>query len=71
MQVDGITQFVVLAIFGLLLGMFLGPPLLFGIRYLVDRRQAQHALLRRAEARITYRGNVRDPPDCHRPGYPA
>ena len=38
MQVDAITQFVVLAIFALLLVMFLGPPLVLTVLYLSDRR---------------------------------
>jgi glutamate synthase (ferredoxin) len=45
-QIEAITQLVVLAIFVLLLVMFLGPPLLLGILYVADRRQKQHAVLR-------------------------
>jgi len=40
------TQLLVLAILVLLTVMFLGPPVLLGILYVVDRRQSQHAVLR-------------------------
>ena len=46
MQMEVITQFVILAMFALLLAMFLGPPLLFAVLYWADRRQTQHAVLR-------------------------
>ncbi len=46
MQLDSITQFVTLAIFVILLAMFLGPPLVLGVLYWSDRRQTQHAVLR-------------------------
>jgi glutamate synthase (ferredoxin) len=45
-QMETINQVVVAAIFGLLLIMFLGPPLVLGVIYLSDRRQKQHAILR-------------------------
>ena len=46
MQMEFINQIVILAIFGLLLVMFLGPPVVLGILYFSDRRQKQHAVLR-------------------------
>ncbi|MGH0034547.1 MAG: glutamate synthase-related protein [Myxococcota bacterium] len=46
MQLDAITDLVVIAIFAVLLAMFLGPPIAFGALYLSDRRQSQHAVLR-------------------------
>jgi len=41
-----ITHFVIWAIFALLLLMFLGPPVLMAVLYVVDRGQTQHAVLR-------------------------
>jgi glutamate synthase (ferredoxin) len=46
MQLDPDTQLVVIAILAVLLLMFLGPPVIFGLLYLADRRQNQHAVLR-------------------------
>lgn len=46
MDMDAINQAVILAIFALLLVMFLGPPVVLGVLYLIDRRQSQHAVLR-------------------------
>ena len=46
MQMDDISQFVTVVTFALLLVMFLGPPCLIAILYLIDRRQTQHAILR-------------------------
>jgi len=43
---DAITDFVILTMFVLVLVMFLGPPAVFAILYLADRRQTQHAVLR-------------------------
>jgi glutamate synthase domain-containing protein 2 len=43
---NAITHFVVLVMFGMLLVMFLGPPIVLGVLYLADRRQTQHAVLR-------------------------
>jgi len=45
-EMQGIQVFVTFVIFGLLLVMFLGPPVLFGLLYWIDRRQDQHAVLR-------------------------
>ncbi|MFQ5417769.1 MAG: glutamate synthase-related protein [Myxococcota bacterium] len=46
MEIEAITQFVTLAMFGLLLVIFLGPPVVFAVLYLTDRYQTQHAVLR-------------------------
>jgi len=46
MQMDGINQLVTLVTFALLLVMFLGPPVVLLVLYLIDRRQTQHAVLR-------------------------
>jgi glutamate synthase (ferredoxin) len=46
MQLETIAQIVILAIFALLLVMFLIPPLLLAVLYVSDRRQKQHAVLR-------------------------
>lgn len=46
MQLDWMMHIVVIAIFVVLLLMFLGPPVVFGLLYLSDRRQSQHAVLR-------------------------
>lgn len=46
MDLDTVTHFVIWAIFGLLLVMFLGPPVVLAILYVSDRRQSQHAVLR-------------------------
>jgi len=43
---EQISQFVIWAIFVLLLVMFLGPPITLALLYLLDRRQQQHAVLR-------------------------
>jgi glutamate synthase domain-containing protein 2 len=40
------TDWIDLLIFALLVGMFLGPPVLFGALYWFDRHQRQHAVLR-------------------------
>jgi len=45
-QMEFINQIVILVIFGLLLVVFLGPPVVLGILYFSDRRQRQHAVLR-------------------------
>ena len=45
-QMETINQVVVIAIFGMLSIMLLGPPLLLGVIYFSDRRQKQHAILR-------------------------
>ncbi|MBW2268064.1 MAG: FMN-binding glutamate synthase family protein [Deltaproteobacteria bacterium] len=46
MQMEAINQIVILAVFGLLLMIFLGPPVVLCIIYFSDRRQKQHAVLR-------------------------
>ena len=46
MDLDLVTNLVVLAMFFLLLAMFLGPPIVVAVLYLSDRRQTQHAVLR-------------------------
>ena len=43
---EALNQVALLAIFALLLVMFLGPPVFFVVLYLSDRRQKQHAVLR-------------------------
>ncbi len=46
MPTDALAGFVVWFMFGLLLVMFLGPPVVLGVLYWSDRRQTQHAVLR-------------------------
>ena len=46
MEFESVSQFVILAMFVVLLVMFLGPPLVFALLYWLDRRQTQHAVLR-------------------------
>ncbi|MBW2372499.1 MAG: FMN-binding glutamate synthase family protein, partial [Deltaproteobacteria bacterium] len=46
MEFEAVSQFVILAMFVVLLAMFLGPPLVFAVLYWLDRRQTQHAVLR-------------------------
>lgn len=46
MEFESVSQFVILAMFVVLLAMFLGPPLVFAVLYWLDRRQTQHAVLR-------------------------
>ncbi len=46
MSFDAVTQLFVVAIFVVLLAMFLGPPVVAAVLYRADRRQAQHAVLR-------------------------
>jgi glutamate synthase domain-containing protein 2 len=45
-QIEGLNQIVIFAIFALLLIMFLGPPVALGLLYRSDRHQKQHAVLR-------------------------
>jgi glutamate synthase (ferredoxin) len=46
MEFEAVSQFVIIAMFVVLLAMFLGPPLAFAVLYWLDRRQTQHAVLR-------------------------